>query len=84
MAFVKTAPSSGTTIQAYLDTNLTGDEITVYCRVWAADGNTGDFTGWFTPAVEAGDYLWVQQITVSETTRWQSKTEFYFTEIREC
>ena len=32
-AFCKTAAGEGTTIDAYLDTNITGDEITVNCII---------------------------------------------------
>jgi hypothetical protein len=84
VAYVKTVPTSGNTIQCYLDTDLEGQEITVYCRIWASDGNTGAFTNFFTPNVQIGDYLWIQQITYDGFTFWQSKTEFFVTELREC
>jgi hypothetical protein len=32
-AFCKTAAGTGTSIQAFLDTDLTGEEITVYCDI---------------------------------------------------
>jgi hypothetical protein len=84
IAYVKTLPTSGNIIRCYLDAYPTGPEIDVYCRVWASDGSTGNFLGWFTPNVQEGDYLWVQQMTVDEITYWVSKTEFFLTELREC
>ncbi|HPD48718.1 MAG TPA: hypothetical protein P5279_12520 [Anaerohalosphaeraceae bacterium] len=84
IAYVKTLPTSGNIIRCYLDAYLSGPEIDVYCRVWASDGSTGNFLGWFTPNVQEGDYLWVQQMTVDEITYWVSRTEFFLTELREC
>ena len=33
MAYVKTTPTTGTTVTCYLDTNDTGEEVTVQCHI---------------------------------------------------
>jgi hypothetical protein len=53
-AFVKTTPSTGSTVDVYLDTDGTGDEVTVSCTFYDDSGEGGSFADTIRPNLTDG------------------------------
>jgi len=53
-AFVKSTPASGSTVDVYLDTDGTGEEVTVTCTFYDDSGEGGSFADTIRPKLTDG------------------------------
>jgi hypothetical protein len=74
-AYVKTVPSSGNTLAAYLDTDETGKEITVQCDIYSYSG-TGTFASDVRPTMIDGRMLKVYK----KDGAWRNATDIHVVE----
>lgn len=74
VAYCKVNAGSGATIACFLDTDTTGTEITVYCRLFEGATNLSDCT----PKLQDGDAIDIY----FDGTNWRCFYAFIFTE--EC
>jgi hypothetical protein len=73
-AFVKSEPVSGTSVEVYLDTDTTGEEVTVTCTLYDDSGEGGTFAAITRPRLTDGCSLWVQQ---DKAGVWRNKTPIF-------
>ncbi len=78
-AFVRTVPTSGISLEVFLDADTSGEEITVTCHIMAGNGSAGSFSvgdgdGAVIPKMIDGQRLYVQQDVVGT---WRNVTPIY-------